>query len=895
MKRLVYVLIILFLCVALIFAGYIAWRYFQFGEKPIAQIISPESIVMLESGDEIAVAIYAEAQAGISRIVLLVDGEVYAEESASGENTLTLAFPWYATSLGSHTLEALVYDSGNQVSEPASLLIGVRAYLEKKTLDFIYIPPAVNDAGSGGGEGNSLGRDSNSDSSGGETGDVGVVDVGIGQILPVGDDGEILGEPISPDEIPAEDDEILGEPISPDEEPLVRDPLTEENLDFEGLEDSQDNIPTIAVFDVQPSRNGQSIQIAYHVEARDDLGVDRLMVSIENTLANGSGAARTLECAGEPICATDDLYTFSSEGSWALTAYAVDTSGQASERQVELVEVIGTDNALLPAIVLHDPATIVGLFDERAQENEFNLDDLWIDEVLEEEEEEACYRMSVDQQANGNLITLTYNCTIETPHEDTHYSFEVSRVNDNDPRRHKIFKMDYPEKKTIHAGESFTFLDENANCGANVVYSASGWWVRDDEPRHWIDIVGSGGEAIVVADCTSDDLQIIGFDVSVNSSGAATLAWNIVQNPNWPSGDISVDIVRYQPRFTTGDILFEEPLFKGERVQAESMEFTWIDQNIVCDTDYFYTLNLYQGPFSEPESHLATAHTQLTDFNCSDDKDIALELELTPGFIYDTEFVPDWQRAERPHSLSVPIIQSKVLLPSNFAWPEGDEYKFVIQIRPLNTLAGQPSERWSEYSVRVNDHTPRELAYNMTRVQCGGIEYTFSVYLFVDGSQRNNSPLTTMKSPPCLPSYDMIPDITQLTGYNCGKDAYCVDISTSAASLESRDPDKEYFDIDTVTIFREIRIRSFAFGDVPEEMDPDQLAALPLIFDQPKVIDANLLCSPAANDNLRYYYRIAGGTTSDTGHILYGAYGDSRGYITVPACGETYNEVETGY
>jgi hypothetical protein len=867
MKRLGYVLIGLFLCFGLVFGAYLAWRYFQSGEKPIAKILSPENSVILDSGDGLAIAVHAEAEAGISRIVLMVDGDIYAEESASGENTLTIAFPWYATSLGKHSLEAFVYDSVNQVSEPASLLIGVQAKVEPARMDFVYIPPVS-------GEGNNVGRDGSSDDSGGETGDIAAVNAGVGQILPVGDDGEILGEP-----------------IVPGEEPLVRDPLTEENLDLEGLDDSRDSIPTIAVFNAQPHRAGQAVEIAYHVEVRDDLGVDRLMVSIENTSINGgSGAVRTIECAGETICVTDDVFSFTSEGSWAITAYAVDTSGQASERQVELVEVVGTDNALLPAIVVHDPATIVGLFDERAQENEFNLGDLWIDEVLEEEEEEeACYAMSVDQQANGNLITLTYNCTIETPYEDTHYSFEVGRENDNDPRRHKIFKMDYPEKKTIHTGESFTFLDENANCGANVEYSASGWWVADDEPRNWIDVVGSGTESIVVANCASDDLQITDFNVSVNSSGTATLTWNIAQNPNWPSGDISFDIIRYQPPRGSGDILFEEALFKGEWVHGESMDFVRFDQSIICDTDYFYTLNLYQGPFSEPESHLATAHTQLTDFNCSDNV-VDIALELTPGFMYDTEFEQEWQAATKPRSLSLPVIGSKVILPSNFAWPEGNEYKFVLQIDPLDTLAGQPSEHWTEYIVR--NITARELAYNTTRVQCGGIEYTFRVYLFVDGTQRNRSQPTTIKSPPCLP-YDMIPDITQLAAYNCG-DEYCVDIRTSTVSLESRDPNLEYFDIDTVTIFREIGVKSFAFGDVPEEMDPEQLAALPLIFDQPKVIDANLLCSSVADDNLIYKYRIAGGTTSDRGHILYGAYGDSRGYIAVPTCGETYNEVEIG-
>ncbi len=872
MKRLGYVLIGLFICVGLVFGAYLTWRYFQVGEKPRVTILSPENPVILESGEGIAIGVHAEAEAGISRVVLLVDGEAYSEESASGENTLTLALPWYATSLGRHTLEALVYDSVNQVSEPASVLLGVRSRAERDSLDFVYIPPVSNDAENGQGESDSLGTDSSNDASGEN---IDAVDAGVGQILPVGEDGEILDEP-----------------ISPDEDPLVRDPLTEEDLDLEGLDESQDAIPTIADFNVQPNRAGQGIKIAYHVEARDDLGIDRLMVSIENTLINGgSGALRTVECAGESICVTDDLFSFSSEGSWALTAYAVDTSGQASERLVELVEVVGADNALLPAIVLHDPARIVDLFDERVQNNEFDLDDLWIEEISEEEE--ACYTMSVQKQAEGNLVTLTYNCTIDAPSEYTHFSFEVLRNNLHDPRRHTIFEMDYPGKKTIHAGESFTFLDENANCGASVRYSVNGWWVLDDHPGAWVDISGSGSESITAADCTSDDLQIADFNVSVNSSGTATLAWNIAQNPIWPSEDISFDIVRYQPPMQRGDILIEGPLFPGERVQTGNLDFTRFDPEIVCNTDYFYTLNLYQGPFSEPESHLVTAYTQLTDFNCSDDIDVALELELTPGFIYDTEFLSDWQRAGRPRPLSLPVILSKVILPSNFAWPEGNEYKFFIQIDPLETLFGQPSEHWTEHTLRVNEHTPRRLAYNMTRVQCGGIEYTFRIYLKVDGVKTNQSQPTRMKSPPCLPTYDMIPDITQLAAYNCG-DEYCVDIRTSAVSLESQDPDLEYFDIDTVTIFREIGVKSFGFGDVPEEMDPDQLAALPLILGEPKVIDANLLCSPEAADNLRYKYRIAGGTTSERGHILYGAYGDSRGYIAVPTCGETYNEVEIG-
>lgn len=868
MKRLIYVLVVIFLCVGLLFGGYLAWRFLQAGEKPVATIVSPETPTILESGDEVYISVFAKAEAGISRIVLMADGEIYAAESVSGENTLMVTFPWYATSLGSHTLEALVYDSVNQASEPASLLIGVQAQSEKKNLDFIYIPPASS--GDGG--------DGTSDGNGG-TG-AGSADAAVGQILPVGDDGEILGEPLSPDEIGGQDDIP-----TLDENDLAGNPLTDE--DINALQDSQDGIPIIAVFEANPRRVGQSIQIAYHVEATDDLEVERVNILFENA-ETGEFSATASFCS-QPSCTADDTYALVYEGTWFVSVVAIDSSGQTSERLVKLVEVVGTDNALLPAIVVHDPARIVDLFDERVQDNEFDLGDLWIDEILEEEE--ACYTMSVEQQENGNLVTMTYNCTINSPSEDFHYSFVIRRENPNDPRRHMIFQEFYPDKKIIEAGESFSFLDENANCGANVEYTAYGLWVRDDEPRAWVDEVGSGKKSIVVADCTSEDLQITDFAVEANSLGTATLTWNIAQNPNWPSGDNSFDIVRYQPPRGQGDILAHEALFKGEWVQAESMDFTRFDQDIVCDTDYFYTLNLYKGPFSEPENHLATAHTQLADFNCSD-RVVDIGLELTPGYIYDTALVPGWERAERPRPLALPAIQSAVILPSNFAWPEGNEYEFVLQVNPLDTLAGQPSNHWTEYNIRVNEYTPRKLAHNTTRVLCGGIEYTFRVYLFVDGMQRNNSQPTTLKSPPCLPTYDMIPDITQLAANNCG-DAYCIDIRTSAVSLESRDPDLEYFDIDAVTIFREIGVRSFAFGDVPEEMDPDQLAELPLIFGQPKVIDANLLCSPVADDNLKFKYRIAGGTTSDRGHILYGAYGDSRGYIAVPTCGETYNEVET--
>ncbi|GAB4421481.1 MAG: hypothetical protein Kow002_10450 [Anaerolineales bacterium] len=125
-----------------------------------------------------AVQVFAEAEGGLERIVLSVDGEHYAEQSALGESELTFTIPWHATNLGAHTLEAVVYDSQHQVSEPVSVSVGVKARLVKKEQDFVYVPPAAESA---------------DDSSRGSV----LAGGAGGQIMPVGDGAPVLGEPLT--------------------------------------------------------------------------------------------------------------------------------------------------------------------------------------------------------------------------------------------------------------------------------------------------------------------------------------------------------------------------------------------------------------------------------------------------------------------------------------------------------------------------------------------------------------------------------------------------------------------------------------------------------------------------------------------------------------------------
>ncbi|MCB0100428.1 MAG: hypothetical protein H6635_09735 [Anaerolineales bacterium] len=293
------------LCIALLFLAYVGLRLTQGGERPVVFIQSPSSNLILDSGEGLAVVVYAESDAGLEKISLYVDGELYAEETGANENSLTVVFPWYAEKLGGHTLEVKAVDRFNRPSDPVQLMVGVEAS-KPDTMDYEYVPTpeTVDDGGT----------------------------EAAGSIVPA----------VNGDRVIVSEDGSFGVPPT-DEEVML-------------LPHADDVNPSITLFTAEPGRNGHQVQIRYRIEAEDDLGIDRFELSASNT-TTGETSPRTTLCFGEPVCVVEDVYPFASAGAWLFQVQAIDTSGQSSVVQTTAVEIV-ENPGFEPAIGILDPAVI---------------------------------------------------------------------------------------------------------------------------------------------------------------------------------------------------------------------------------------------------------------------------------------------------------------------------------------------------------------------------------------------------------------------------------------------------------------------------------------------------------------------------------------------------------
>jgi len=96
--------------------------------KPTIVITAPTSNAQFEEGEEVNVLSSANDAKGITRVELLVDGELYRTDSspsAEGEESLAMAQTWRATDPGMHTLSVIAYNVDGAASEPYAVTVEV--------------------------------------------------------------------------------------------------------------------------------------------------------------------------------------------------------------------------------------------------------------------------------------------------------------------------------------------------------------------------------------------------------------------------------------------------------------------------------------------------------------------------------------------------------------------------------------------------------------------------------------------------------------------------------------------------------------------------------------------------------------------------------------------------
>lgn len=103
-------------------------------QAPTAQITAPADSAVLPAGQAVLVSVMAQDDQAIARIELYVDGsliESRVSPEGSAFTTVSEAFNWSASIIGTHSLQARAYDGSGQMG--ASRIVGVEVVLPGTT------------------------------------------------------------------------------------------------------------------------------------------------------------------------------------------------------------------------------------------------------------------------------------------------------------------------------------------------------------------------------------------------------------------------------------------------------------------------------------------------------------------------------------------------------------------------------------------------------------------------------------------------------------------------------------------------------------------------------------------------------------------------------------------
>lgn len=102
---------------------------------PSITITSPASGASVAVGEEVQIVSTAFADAGIARVELSVNGQVVRSDTPPSGNptTFSVAQAWTPMVEGDVTISVVAYDTNGQASEPATIMIQVRAAMAEVT------------------------------------------------------------------------------------------------------------------------------------------------------------------------------------------------------------------------------------------------------------------------------------------------------------------------------------------------------------------------------------------------------------------------------------------------------------------------------------------------------------------------------------------------------------------------------------------------------------------------------------------------------------------------------------------------------------------------------------------------------------------------------------------
>jgi len=728
------------------------------GQPPTIRIMHPQGDRIINSGEGLMLAAVGISDSGLQRVDFLVDGsgEQQLIVDPFGAKTSDSFFPWFGSTTGVHQLSVVAYDVQGRASAPASVQIGVQA------VD--YIGELADQAAEAGAH---------------------VDDQQPQEEAPQGpdaepQDGAAPQEPVQPAEQPADQ----AQPQAP-----AGEQAGEPDADLALPPQPQDQPPEITRFDVFVDvfggENGVPIAVSAAAvgSSQDDLGLDRLTITWRND-ARQSGDFTAI-CAAAQNCEIE-MEAGLDMGRWVFSLQAFDTSGQASEPEIKIVEVIG-GNGQPPGAVEHD-------FDEdwlrdhlrnQAERFEFEDDivDFWrrqgmgMDDFLEEmfpgardadpapediQEVGFCLNISVQPAHDGNLVTLEISCEIQVEGEGRFViPYVTKRIVNTGDDGISLFIPEWRDENRValQAGERFTWLDRDTTCGTTYRYGG-----RVDSAR-MSDLGLATGDNFAIAGaeattpaCAPESIADINLRADAIPEGTL-IHWDVSSDGNWPDDLPAEGVTFWATRFDelTGQVSELDSFTFPPDALMRGGHFTVFDDEVECGISYWYSVAAL--PADRDLSLVAPGWLLRStipgpDISCDFSPLHSLELDVTPF----------WVQNAFQH------IRLQVDLPAGFDWPVDDNVELkIVRIRPgAERCEGPPCLGiWQvKESVRITDDIRSNGLFVEdidSSIQIGSHTYVYRMALLVNGEEVQSSPRVQVRTAPMPPPP---PDILRLTASN---------------------------------------------------------------------------------------------------------------------------------
>lgn len=737
------------------------------GQPPGISILHPQGDRVINSGEGIMLVAEAQSDVGLQRVDFLVDGVVEQQHFADplGATTIDAFFPWFGSTTGVHQLVVIAYDLGGRASEPASVRVGVQA---------------VQGIAQIGGQPEEAGAPIDEQQAPQEQGEA---PQGVEVEPPVEEQPQDEADqqaPVQPEGLPEE-------PVAPAE----GQPDDQAGAPGGGLElppQPQDQPPQITRFDVFVDifggENGAPIvaSAAAVGSAQDDLGLERLTLTWRND--DQDVGDFSIHC-GEGQACEIEMEAGLDVGRWVFILQAFDTSGQASQPEVEIVEVLG-EPGQPPAAAEHE------VFDDwlrehlrnQAEQFDFNADDLWVGQagadvegMLEgmfpggraaqppaEDEEPACAEndrvcqmgagitLMVEPGPEGNLITLTIDQPLEAPAGKILLPQIVKGF-----ANHNVASSVFPPEWALgraaafQPGQQFTWLDEDVVCHEDYRYTGK---ISAYDPAAIENFLNAGGglprsdvlayesQTATSQVCGAGAVGDLGLTVEVHPEGLQ-LNWSLPGNVDWPQAGVGVMLVRYNksagpdPNVRESVNIYEERFAPADLQQGRDPQF--VDRELECSDEYYYLVGVFdpeQRPGFTADGWLAHDSVAAPRHFCPAGQLVDIELEISTGW-------KDWIHGH----YTVATIEFDI--PAGFERPPGQEVGLKL---------------WEGYTDENGDYVENERLFfrlgvgrdNLhkifdTDVNCTRQRYDFYLTLEADGRVLNEGPIFAVDLPPCPP------------------------------------------------------------------------------------------------------------------------------------------------